>query len=158
MLPAFLFLLWASIVRLRTRLPDAGGACGVKANVASFNAVVEVTSSSVIHAVKADVLTQTVVVGSGCPRPPRREPRSTPTTSAPRRPCGGPRLLRRTLGPWRLSWRRRSCKRKRLWKTLGIFIVVGARWAYVGIGHRYVFVGIDCLCGVGIDCLFVGID
>ena len=24
-LPAFLFLLWASIVRLRTRLPDAGG-------------------------------------------------------------------------------------------------------------------------------------
>ena len=40
-------------------------------------------------------------------RHPRREPRSTPTTSAPRRPCGGPRLLRRTLGPWRLSWRRR---------------------------------------------------
>ena len=37
-------------------------------------------------------------------------------------------------------------------------IVVGARWAYVEIGHRYVFVGIDCLCGVGIDCLFVGID
>ena len=130
----------------------------MKANVVSYNAVVEVTSSSVIHAVKADVLTQTVVVGSGCPRPPRREPRSTPTTSAPRRPCGGPRLLRRTLGPWRLSWRRRSCKRKRLWKTLGIFIVVGARWAYVGIGHRYVFVGIDCLCGVGIGCLFVGID
>ena len=38
------------IVRLRTRLPDAGGACGVKANVVSFNAVVEVTSSNVIHA------------------------------------------------------------------------------------------------------------
>ena len=29
------------IVRLRTRLPDAGGACGVKANVVSYNAVVE---------------------------------------------------------------------------------------------------------------------
>ena len=65
----------------------------MKANVVSYNAVVEVTSSSVIHAVKADVLTQTVVVGSGCPRPPRREPRSTPTTSAPRRLGGHSAML-----------------------------------------------------------------
>ena len=32
------------------RLPDARGACGVKANVVSFNAIIEVTSGSVIHA------------------------------------------------------------------------------------------------------------